>query len=85
MDQLGALDKTARTPSARNKRKSCWEATAPGRPTATGRPTISERPAPGDSTSQIDSSRGNLQWLDEHQTPDDWHLQRPNDRAPPDV
>ena len=60
MKQLGALDKTAMTPSARNKRKSCWEATALGRPTAIERPTISGRPTPGDSTSQIDSSRGNL-------------------------
>ena len=70
MEQLRALDKTARTPSARNKRKSCWEATALGRPTASGRPTISGRPTPGDFASQIDCSQSNLQHPDDRQTPD---------------
>ena len=70
MEQQGALDKAAKTPSARNKMKSCWEATALGRPTAAGRPTIFGRPTPGDSTSQIDCSRGNLERPDDRQTPD---------------
>ena len=91
MEQLRALDKTTRTPSARNKRKSCWEATALTHPTAAGRPTIFGHPTPGDSTSQIDCSRGNLQRPDDRQTPDVRRLPgprtteatgRPNDQHP---